>query len=42
MNSQGNTEKQSNRGGVPMPNFTLYYRAIAIKKNGTGKKKEKR
>jgi hypothetical protein len=30
-NSQGNTEKKSNSGGIAVPNFKLYYRAIAIK-----------
>jgi hypothetical protein len=29
--SQGNTEQKSNAGGVTIPNYKLYYRAIAIK-----------
>jgi hypothetical protein len=33
--SQG---KKSNAGGVTLPNFKVYYRAIAIKQHGTGTK----
>jgi hypothetical protein len=30
-NSQGNTQQKSNIGVITIPNFKLYYRAIAIK-----------
>jgi hypothetical protein len=31
INSQGNTEKKSNAGGIMIPNFKLHYRVMAIK-----------
>jgi hypothetical protein len=31
MNSQGMLSKKSNTGGITIPNFKLYYKAIAIK-----------
>jgi hypothetical protein len=30
-NSQGNTEQKEHAGSITIPNFKVYYRAIAIK-----------
>jgi hypothetical protein len=34
--------KESNAGGITMPNFKLYYRAITIKLHGIGTKTDRK